>query len=281
MFPKVPYTPGVDLVGVVDALGDGVTEPEPGTVVAGLVGHDNGAYTEFACIPADDVVPVPPGLDPAQAVCVVANYLTAHTAMHRVGKAQAGERILVHGAAGGVGSALLQLGALAGLEMFGTASRHNHELVRSLGATPIDYHTEDVVKRIRSVTGNGADLVFDPIGGARQLRRSYRVLGSGGRLVWFGVAASKSRGIRVIPSSLLGLLLLKLTPGTKKALTTPDLKKDHAEYRAILAELLELLASGKLEPVVSERIPLAEAARAHETLDRGGVGGKIVLITDA
>jgi NADPH:quinone reductase-like Zn-dependent oxidoreductase len=281
--PRVPFTPGEDVVGVVDKLGEGVSTVEPGQMMAGAtfcLGVDGG-YAEFICLPASELVPVPAGLDPAEAVCLVVNYLTAHMAMHRSAKVRSGERVLVHGAAGGVGTALLELGKLAGLEMYGTASRHNHDLVSALGATPIDYRREDFVERIRSLTGDGVDAVFDPIAGARQLWRSYRVLRQGGRLVWFGVAAAKEAGLRVIPLTLLTLFLIKLIPDGKAAPLAPDLGKDNAWYRATLAELLDWLAAGKLKPVVAERIPLHEAARAHELLERGGYAGKLVLVASA
>jgi NADPH:quinone reductase-like Zn-dependent oxidoreductase len=199
-------------------------------------------------------------------------------AMHRTAHVRRGERILVHGAAGGVGTALLQLGRLAGLEMYGTASSHNHELVSALGATPIDYHTEDFVERIRGLTGDGVDAVFDPIGGARQLWRSYRVLRQDGRLVWFGVAATKKEGLRVIPLTLLMRTMLALIPDGKKVPLILDVGKDNAWYRETLTELLNLLAAGEIRPVVAACIPLAEAARAHELLERGRYAGKVVLV---
>ena len=281
--PRVPFTPGEDVVGVVDKLGEEVSTVEPGQMVAGAtfclgVG---GGYTEFVCLPASELVPVPPGLDPAESVCLVVNYLTAHMAMHRTANVRSGERVLVHGAAGGVGTALLELGKLAELEMYGTASKHNHELVSVLGATPIDYQAEDFVERIHTLTGDGVDVVFDPIGGARQLWRSYRVLRKGGRLVWFGVAATKKKGMRVIPLTLLMVFLLKLLPDGKQVPLAPDLGKDNAWYRKTLTELLDLLAAGQIKPVVAERIPLPEAARAHELLERGGYAGKVVLVTGA
>ena len=278
-FPKLPFTPGVDVVGIVDAIGEGVSHIETGQRVAALLGYAGG-YAELVCLPASVVVPLPPHLDPAEAVCIVANYLTAHTMLHRAAHVRSGERILVQGAAGGVGSALLELGALAGLEMYGTASPHNHELVASLGAKPIDYHTEDFVARIRQLTGDGVDAVFDPIGGARQLWRSYRALKPGGRLVWFGVAGTKEHGVKVIPLSLLTRLLVALIPDGKNAPLAPDSSKPNEEYRTTLASLLDLLAAGQLHPVVAERFPLLEASRAHELMERGHYSGKVVLTTD-
>ena len=231
------------------------------------------------------MVPVSAGVDPTGAVCVVVNYLTTPLAMHRTANVQSGERVLVHGAAGGVGTALLHLGKLAGLEMYGTASKYNHELVSALGATPIDYRTEDFVKRIRSLTGDGVDAVFDPIGGARHIWRSYRALRKGGRLVWFGMAATKKKGLRVIPLTLLMQGLLTFIPGGKQAPLMPDLgtfTQEHTNwYRETLTALLESLAAGRIKPVVAERIPLVEAARAHELLERGGYAGKVVLVAGA
>lgn len=276
-FPKVPFTPGVDLVGDIDELGEGVDAVEPEQRVAGWTfSRSGGCYSEFVCISADEMVPVPPGVDAAEAVCLVANYLTAYLAMHPTAAVRSGERILVHGGAGGIGSALLELGKLAGLEMYATASAHNHELVSDLGATPIDYRDEDFVERIRGLTGDGVDVVFDPVGGARQLWRSYQALRNGGRLIWIGVAATSRAGIKVIPLSLATFLALKLRPGGRRVISQPS--EEDAWNRRTLTELLDLLAAGKIAPVVAERIPLTEAARAHELIEQGGVGGKVVLV---
>jgi NADPH2:quinone reductase len=281
---RVPYTPGEDVVGVVEALGEGVSGFEPGQRVAGFTFGAGGGYAERLCRPAAEWVPVPSGIDPAQAVCLVANYLTAHVAMHETARVRSGERVLVHGAAGGVGSALLELGRLAGLEMYGTASSYNHEIVSALGATPIDYRSEDFCARARALTGDGVDAVFDPIGGARQIWRSYRALHKGGRLVWFGMAATKKKGLRVIPFTLAMQGLLAILPDGKQAPLMPDLgtfSQAHPTwYHETLAELLDLLAAGKLKPVVAARVPLLEAARAHELLERGGYAGKVVLVAD-
>jgi NADPH:quinone reductase len=278
MPPRPPYTPGVDMVGTIETLGEGVDIFEPGQTVAALLEMEGGGYTEALCLPASDCVPIPTGLDPAQAVCLVANYLTAHNVLHRAAKVQRGERVLVHGAAGGVGSALLELGRLLELEMYGTASKYNHEFVSSLGATPIDYRNEDFVKRVRQLTGSGVDVVFDPIGGARQLWRSHRALHKGGRLSWFGMAAAKTKGIRVIPFTMLMIGILKLLPDGKFVPLVPETGKD-AEYRQTLTNLFDWCATGDLNPWVADRIPLSEARRAHELLERGKYAGKVVLVT--
>ncbi|TNF22476.1 MAG: oxidoreductase [Deltaproteobacteria bacterium] len=282
--PRVPFTPGLDVVGEVDAVGDGVTSLAVGQRVAGgSFTRDGGGYAEHLCMPAWELVAVPPGVDDAEAVCLVVNYLTAHLMMHRVAAVRRGERALVHGAAGGVGTALLELGGLAGLTLLGTASAAGHDVVARLGATPIDYRDEDFVERARAVTGEGVDVVFDPIGGWRQLWRSHRALRRGGRLVWFGVAAAPRDGLRVIPASLAMHTLLRLLPDGRRALASDHLGKFSLRhrpwYRETLAELLGLLAAGALHPVVAARVPLAEAARAHALLERGGHAGKVVLVS--
>jgi NADPH2:quinone reductase len=271
-FPKVPFTPGVDVVGVIEELGPGVVGLEPGTRVAALIG-DDGGYAETLCLPAVRAVPLPDGLAAAEAASVVTNYLTAYTMLHRAAHVESGERILIHGAAGGVGTALLELGTMDGLEMYGTASKHNHDLVASFGAIPIDYRAEDFVARIRELTGEGVDAVFDPIGGARQLWQSQRALRSGGRLVWFGVAGTETRGIKVIPESLLVRL-----PNGKKAPMPPDVSEPNEWYRETLALLLDYASTGKISPVIAKRFPLLEARQAHEFMEQHRYAGKVVLV---
>jgi NADPH:quinone reductase-like Zn-dependent oxidoreductase len=285
--PPLPFTPGEDVVGVVDAWGEGVSSPERGQLVAAgtWVLGVGGGYSEHVCLPARELVAVPPGVDPAEAVCLVVNYLTAHQHLHEIGRVRDGERMLVHGAAGGVGTGVVQLGRQAGLEVFGTAATDQLDVVAALGATPIDYRTEDFLERIRSLTGDGVDVVIDPVGGARHLWRSYRALRRGGRLVWLGSAAVKQQGLRVGPSSMLTMLLLRLIPDGRQAPRCPTLatfaEAHHDWYRETLVELLARLAAGDIEPIVAERVPLAEAARAHELLESHRHVGKVVLVTDA
>ncbi len=288
--PAVPFTPGWDLVGAVDRLGDGVSGIEPGRTVAAMPIH--GAYAEFVCLPQSELVPVPPGSDAAEAVSLILNYVTAYQMLHRSAKVEAGERVLFHGASGGVGTALLQLGRLAGLEMYGTCSARGAQAVTELGGVPIDYRSQDVVKEIRRLAGDGVDAVFDPIGGAH-LWHSRAALRPGGRVVGYGNTTSlrgdglgsartgrrnRLHGIPVYALYIAGGWLL---PGRKRVIpySIQTLKRLRpALFRRDLSALLDLLRDGKIRPLVARRFPLAEARRAHELLGAGGVVGKIVLV---
>jgi NADPH:quinone reductase len=290
--PPLPFTPGWDLVGVVDRLGGGVSGLEPGQVVAALPIH--GAYAELVCLPQRELVPVPSGLDAAEAVSLVLNYVTAYQMLHRSARVGPGQRVLIHGAAGGVGSALLQLGRLAGLEMYGTCSSRGASAVSDLGGIPIDYRELDFVKEIHRLTGEGVDAVFDGIGGAH-IWRSRKALRRGGRVVAYGLTGSLSGGrlasgrsgrrqrfreIRIFGLYIAGGWLL---PGRKRVVpySIQWLKRLRpALFREDLIALFDLLRQRNIEPLIARRFPLAEARRAHELLGKGGVTGKIVLVRD-
>ncbi len=281
-FTKVPYTPGEDIVGIVDAVGDGVETLALGQRVAGWTFGEAGGYAEHVCRQAEHLVPVPSDLDPAVAVSLVANYLTASLALNKTARAMSGERVLVQGASGGVGSALLQLGKLAGLEMIGAGTGDRLAFIAANGATPIDYRRKDFVAGLREMTGGGADVVVDLVGGAQQLWRSYRCLRRDGRLLMLGMAGTARSGIGVVPASLLVVGVLALWPDGKRTPMSPSMLSYPAEhldwYRDTLSELLAMAADGRVEPVVAARIPLRDAARAHTLLERGGRTGKVVLM---
>lgn len=287
--PRVPYTPGWDLVGTVDQPGDGVTGIEPGQTVAAMPIH--GCYAQYLCVPGRTLVPVPGGLDAAEAVAVVLNYVTAYQMLHRVVKARSGQRMLIHGAAGGVGSAMLQLAQLAGVEMYGTCSAEAAAVVRDLGGIPIDYKNTDFVKEIHRLTGDGADAVFDGIGGDN-LWRSRNALRDGGRVVVYGFQ-SKMRGGRMASggggrhpireSVELGQLIVRswFMRGRKSMVPYSIqwwMRFRMAWFRKDLLTLLALLEQGKIKPLIAQRLPLQGARRAHEMLGEGGVLGKIVLL---
>ena len=288
--PRLPFTPGWDLVGVVDRLGDGVSGIEPGQIVAAL--PISGAYAEFVCLPQRELVPVPSGLDAAEAVSLVLNYVTAYQMLHRSAKVRPGQRVLIHGAAGGVGSALLQLGRLAGLEMYGTCSSRGASAVSDLGGIPIDYQHQDFVKEIHRLTGDGVDVVFDGIGGTH-IWRSRKALRPGGRVVAYGLTSSlrgeaigfrpsgrrhRFRGIAIFGLYIAGGWLL---PGRKRVVpySIQTLKRRRpALFRQDLITLFDLLQQQKIKPLIAQRFPLAEARQAHELLGKGGVTGKIVFV---
>jgi len=290
--PLPPFTPGWDLVGDVDRLGDGVAGVEPGQNVAAM--PIKGAYAKFVCLPADELVPVPPGLDPAEAVALVLNYVTASQMMKRAASVRSGQRALIHGASGGVGTALLQLGQLAGLEMYGTCSEHRASAVAELGGTPIDYRREDVVDEIRRLTGDGVDVVFDPVGGAH-LWESRKALRPGGRVVGYGLQTSlRGEGLKSVRpgrrrryrgSAVFGAYVFAgwLLPGRRRIVpySIQTLKRlKPAMFREDLVELMSLLEQRRIRPLIAQRFPLADARRAHEMIGRGGTVGKIVLVCD-
>jgi NADPH:quinone reductase len=288
--PPLPFTPGWDLVGVVDRLGDGASGIAPGQTIAAL--PISGAYAEFVCLPRCELVPVPTGLDAAEAVSLVLNYITAYQMLHRSAKVRPGQRALIHGAAGGVGTALLQLGRLAGLEMFGTCSSRGASAVSDLGGIPIDYEHRDFVKEIHRLTGEGVDVVFDPIGGTH-LWHSRKALRSGGRVVGYGLRSSlRGKGLasdrpgrrqRFRGTASFGLYIAGgwLLPGRKRVVpySIQTLKRLKPEwFRQDLIALFDLLQQKRIKPLIARRFPLAEARLAHELLEKGGVIGKIVLV---
>ncbi|HLZ34666.1 MAG TPA: medium chain dehydrogenase/reductase family protein [Nitrospira sp.] len=288
--PRLPFTPGWDLIGTVNRLGGGISGLEPGQIVAAL--PISGAYAEFVCLSQRELVPVPSGLDAAEAVSLVLNYVTAYQMLHRSAQVRPGQRVLIHGAAGGVGSALLQLGRLAGLEMYGTCSARGASAVSNLGATPIDYQHQDFVKEIHRLTSEGVDVVFDSIGGTH-IWRSRKALRPGGRVVAYGLTGSlrggrlasgrsggrhRFRAIAVFGLYIAGGWLL---PGRKRVVpySIQWLKRLRpALFRQDLLALFDLLQQRKIKPLIAQRLPLAEARQAHELLGKGVVAGKIVLV---
>lgn len=277
--PSPPFTPGYDVVGVVDETGAAVSNVQEGQTVAALVQY--GGYTEYAYVPAGKLVLVPDGLDPGKAACLTLNYLTAYQLFHRVAALASGQRALVHGAGGGVGTAMLEIGRLMGLEMYGTASPSKHDLITSLGGTPIDYRTEDFVERISQLTGDGVDLVVDHIGG-NHLRRSFRTLRRGGHLVSTSAYGSV-RGELGTLESLLGFARLPIwnaLPNGKSAMLFDIVgfnQKNPNFFQQDLKTLLGYLEEGRIEPVIAAVFPLQEARPAQEMLLRAEARGKVLL----
>jgi NADPH:quinone reductase len=275
---RPPVVLGYDVVGEVDQLGDGVSGFQLGDRVADLtVLGSNAAYRTLR---ADHLTRVPAGLDAAEAATLILSWTTAYQLLHRAARVQRGQRVLVHGAAGAVGQALLTLGRMAGLELWGTARGDHAALVRELGAMPVDYQREDFTR----VLPGGFDVVFDGIsedGG----RRSLAALKPGGLLCAFGYTAGvqAQRRMLAILVSMARLYLWGWLPGGKRVrlYSINAMRARHpAWFQEDLERLFELLASRVIRPRVAERISFDEVAEAHRRLEAGGLKGKLVLCPD-
>ncbi len=281
---RPPFTPGWDVVGVVEALGEGVGTVTLGATVTAM--PIVGGYAEYICLPAAELVSVPPQLDSAEVVCLVLNYVTAYQMLHRSARAKPGETALIHGAAGGVGTALLQLARLHGVKAYGTASTGKLRIVESFGGHPIDYKRSDFVKSLRHFCKEGVDIVFDGIGGWNLLR-SWRALSRRGRLVAYGLESSLASGKRDFKKLLTsatgwaaayGLSLLS-RPRRFFIYSIQMLKRRQPDwFRQDLMTLIDMLGRGELKPVIDRRLPLEQASLAHDLLAKGESVGKFVLV---
>jgi NADPH2:quinone reductase len=302
--PKPPFTPGYELVGVVEELGPGCTRLRVGDRIGALTVW--GADAERVCVLEANAVEVPEDVDPAQILNLVFTYMTAYQLLHRTARVKSGEMVLVHGAAGRVGTAVLELGAVAGLRMYGTCSERDVAAVERLGAAAIDSRNEDFLARVRELTRDGVDVVLDGFGGALSIR-SFRALRRGGRLVVFGHSGTVAHGRKswrgwikwyatTATVSLWGLLsprrrmlvyrVQKLREGRQwvpvsarhRALPVGGGPRDPDWFREDFSALLRLLREDRIHPVVAERMPLSDARRAHEQLESSADKGKLVLV---
>ena len=291
--PKPPFTPGYELVGVVEKLGPGCSRLREGDRIGALTVW--GADAESVCVAEKYAVRVPEDLDPAEVVSVIFPYMTAYQMLHRTARVNSGETVLVHGAAGRVGTAALELGAVAGVRLIGTASTRDRAAVEGLGAVFIDYRNEDFLARTRELTdGKGVDVVIDGIGGMVSLR-SFRALrignqitgDPGGRLIVMGnyntmVQGRKSwRGwLEWYPATAITWLWGTLSPRRRvSGYRIQILRIRHQQwFQEDFDVLLELLRAGKIHPVVAERLPFSQARHAHELLETSAAKGKLVLV---
>jgi NADPH:quinone reductase-like Zn-dependent oxidoreductase len=279
MHRRPPFVMGYDVVGEIDQLGDGVSGFQVGDRVADMtVVGSNAAYRTLR---ASDLTCVPADLDAAEAATLILSWTTAYQLLHRAARVQRGQHVLVQGAAGAVGQALLSLGRLAGLELWGTARREHAALIRELGATPIDYQREDFTR----VLPGGFGVVFDGIG-EDDYRRSFAALKRGGLLCAFGYTAGVQPQRRLLAILVwsarvyLWRLLLSWLPGGKRlrVYSINAMRALHpAWFREDLERLFGLLAARAIRPRIAERISFDEVAEAHRRIEAGGLDGKLVL----
>jgi NADPH2:quinone reductase len=272
---RPPFVMGYDVVGKIDQVGPGVSGFRVGDRVADMTVV--GSNADYCTLRADDLTRVPAGVDPAEAATLILSWVTAYQMLHRAARVQRGQRVLVHGAAGAVGQALIALGKIAGLEMWGTARAENAALVLELGATPIDYKREDYTR----VLPGGFDVVFDGVG-EDGYRRSFSALAPGGKLVAIGYSAGvqEKRRMLTVLGWIARLYFWSLLPGGKRAFfySINITRALHpAWFKQDLENLFCLLASGAIRPRVAERISFDGVAEAHRRIEAGGLKGKLVL----
>jgi NADPH:quinone reductase-like Zn-dependent oxidoreductase len=239
-----------------------------------------GSDAAYRTLRADRVTRVPPDVDAAEAAALILSWTTAYQLLHRSAHVQRGQRVLVQGAAGAVGQALLALGKMAGLELWGTARGEHAALIRELGGTPIDYRREDFTR----VLPDGFDVVFDGVG-EDGYRRSFAALKRGGLLCGYGYTAGvqAQRRMKTMLAWVARLYLWGLLPFGKRArvYSINVMRARHPSwFREDLEQLFGLLAAGAIRPRVAERISFADVAEAHRRLEAGGLEGKLVLCPD-
>jgi NADPH2:quinone reductase len=273
--PELPFTPGVELCGSVVALGAGTTGLAVGDRVIGVSTLPWGGFAEFAVMEADRALPAPPALDDAQAASLHIGYQTAWFALHRRAALRPGETLLVHAAAGGVGSAAVQLGKAAGARVIGVVGGPGKaEVARELGAdVVVDRHQQDFVEVVKAETsGRGADVVFDPVGGDAY-QRSTKCIAFEGRIVVVGFAGGEIQSAPLNHALVKNYSIVGLHWGLY-ATYDPD---------AVVAchrELTDLAASGTVAPVVSERLPLHLLIDGVQRLADGSTVGRVVYQAD-
>src|SRR3954469_1178880 len=273
--PKFPFVPGYDLVGI---------DESTGARVASLT--KVGGWADRVILDRADLVPVPDGVSAEAAETVIVNGVTAWRMLHRSAKVQPGQTIVVLGAAGGVGTVLVQLARHAGIHVIGTAGPKQQERLRELGATPIDYRREDVFARVRELAPGGVEAVFDHVGGPG-IDDSWRMLARGGTLVSYGTAATKDLpGNPQIPVLKLfaKLTVWNVLPNGRSA-TFFNLwagkrlrpGRFRAQLREDLGHVFELLCDGAITPQIAARFGLEHAAEALRFAEAGGNTGKVLI----
>jgi NADPH:quinone reductase-like Zn-dependent oxidoreductase len=284
--PKLPTVVGYEVAGDISAVGDGAGR-SVGEKVFAITRF--GGYSDVVCVPAAQAIPLPEGMAYEEGAAIPVNYLTAYQMLIQMGSVKAGERVLVHSAAGGVGLASIDLCRIYGAEVIGTASASKHAMLRERGVTHlIDYNTQDYEPEVKRLTsGRGVHIVLDAMGG-EHWKKGYRSLAPTGRLVMFGLsnaATGKTRSRWSFVKTLLRTPLFSFPPprliNDNKALLGVNLGHMWDETELLQTWLLQLLAwyrEGKIHPTVGARFPLAEAAAAHHYIqDRKNIG-KVVLV---
>jgi NADPH2:quinone reductase len=272
MMPPLPFVPGVEGAGIVEATGSG-TQFVVGQPVMWFGPLGAGGYGDLSIVDSSYVVSLDPKVDPVVAAAVPVNYMTAHHMLFNLGRARRGEWVLVHAAAGGVGTAILQLARRAGIFTIASVSTSKVDHALARGAThAVDYRKEEVAARVREISGGGVNLSLNPIGGDT-IRQDVSCLAPFGQVINFGFLGGLPTG------TLAETLAANFTSSI--AIRVSDIysyfKADPAAFNADFRHVSNLLASGEIEPRLHARVSLTDAASAHRLLESGQVIGKVVL----
>ena len=272
---KFPFVPGYDIAGDIEAVGVGVSNLKVGDRV--VAAATSGGYTRHTTVNASMVLPLPGSVGYDTGVALNVNYVSAWQMLTRIARVSGGEKILISSAAGGVGTALLQLSSHLGLSTWGIASRSKHDLVRELGAVPIDSRAEDMARALKEAVPDGWDAALEARG-PQAARQTIRAVRKGGVFVLFGFVASYNQSNLAIVSGILSLMLFHR--GRRFSMYSGNPEKRTEWYREDLGHMLELAAEGKLNPVIDCVIPLEKASEAWTKLTGRAVRGKILLDTE-
>jgi NADPH2:quinone reductase len=270
--PPLPFTPGIELCGEVVALGPEVTGLAVGDRVLGGSSLPSGAYADLAVMNASNVFPAPEGLDDAEASAFFITYQTGWFGLHRRAGLAAGETLLVHAAAGGVGSGAVQLGKAAGARVIGVVGgERKAEVARALGAdVVVDRHSQDFVEVVKEVTGGrGADVVYDPVGG-ETYARSTKCIAFEGRILIVGFAGGQIQSAALNHVLIKNYSIVGLHWGLYQS-------KDPQLIRDCHAQLSKLVADGVIRPLIGERLALTEVAAGLQALADGDTVGRLVF----
>ncbi|HEX8394280.1 MAG TPA: medium chain dehydrogenase/reductase family protein [Longimicrobium sp.] len=282
--PPLPAVVGYEVAGVVDRVGAGVQGVREGDRVGALTRF--GGYSDVVCVHAGQATPLPDALSFQAAAAIPVNYLTAWIMLVHLGNVQAGDRVLVHAAAGGVGQAAIQICRWRGAEVIGTASAAKHARLREAGvAHCIDYTTQDFAAEVKRITGgNGVDIALDAVGG-ESFRKSYQCLAHLGRMYVFGVSSFAPGKKRSIPAALRGLMQMPRfspIPMMNANRGVHGVNLGHLWHRTDLlsrmqTQIMALVNDGTFTPVVDQTFPLERAGDAHAFLQDRRNFGKVLL----
>jgi len=283
--PKLPTVVGYEVAGTIDALGDGVSSLSRGQRVLAMTPF--GGYSDMVAVPTANVFRLPDALSFEKAAAIPVNYLTAWIMLVHLGNVKAGDKVLVHAVAGGVGQAALQICQTHGATVIGTASANKHPRLKELGvAHCIDYHSQDFEVEVNKITNrSGVDIILDAVGG-NSFRKSYRCLAPLGKLFIFGISSMSTgtkRSLTAVVKGLIAMPSFKPIPLMNDNRGVFGVNMGHLWEKqdlihGVMTKIMQLVSENKLDPVVDQTFPFEKAADAHAYIQARKNFGKVLLV---